>query len=263
MLYPTRDCGEGDYFKLAREIDPGIEIQVAYVEWPGGWEAAHARDTHGRMQALRELGDEERLASAAEQLQEFDPSAVTWVCTSGSFLCGLTGARLQARHLEERLDVPVSSTSLAFLEAAVALRLSRVSVCSVYSEVVTDEFIRFLLDGGVQTINRIDLSADSDRDLATWDHARILDIAEMSNVSSAQAILIPETALHTAEILEELEMQTGKPVLTATQVTLWHTLVQLGADRRVAGLGSLFDTPAGFWRHGPGGSEAGKSTSSP
>ncbi|MBB5852053.1 hypothetical protein ACFQ05_02120 [Amycolatopsis umgeniensis] len=56
----------------------------------------------------------------------------------------------------------------------------------------------------------------------------------------AEAILVPETALHTTPLLEDLENDLGKPVLTATAVTLWDALRKLGAPPVRSGLGSLF-----------------------
>ena len=57
---------------------------------------------------------------------------------------------------------------------------------------------------------------------------------------STQAVLIPETALHTTELLGELERLLGKPVLTATQVTIWRALDQLDRRPTRSGLGTLF-----------------------
>ncbi|OKJ91921.1 decarboxylase [Amycolatopsis sp. CB00013] len=49
-----------------------------------------------------------------------------------------------------------------------------------------------------------------------------------------------DTALHTTPLLEDLETALGKPVLTATAVTLWDALHALGAPPVRRGLGKLF-----------------------
>ncbi|MFE5570669.1 hypothetical protein ACFQ68_37140 [Amycolatopsis japonica] len=46
--------------------------------------------------------------------------------------------------------------------------------------------------------------------------------------------------LHTTPLLEDLETALGKPVLTATAVTLWDALHALGAPPVRRGLGKLF-----------------------
>ena len=42
--------------------------------------------------------------------------------------------------------------------------------------------------------------------------------------SRCEAVLIPDTALHTVDFLPELEAAAGKTVLTANQVTMWEAL---------------------------------------
>ncbi len=56
---------------------------------------------------------------------------------------------------------------------------------------------------------------------------------------SAEAILLPDTALHSAAWLDRLEEVAGKPVLTANQVSFWKALRLAGDTRRYPGLGSL------------------------
>jgi maleate cis-trans isomerase len=56
----------------------------------------------------------------------------------------------------------------------------------------------------------------------------------------SEAVLLPDTALHTASGLEALEDACGKPILTANQVTVWQALRLAGHPTRQPGLGSLF-----------------------
>ena len=44
----------------------------------------------------------------------------------------------------------------------------------------------------------------------------------------AEAVLVPDTAMHTLAIVDKLEAAVGKPVLTANQVTVWKGLDLLG-----------------------------------
>src|SRR5919106_672221 len=56
----------------------------------------------------------------------------------------------------------------------------------------------------------------------------------------ADAVLVPDTALHTIEAIEALEQAAGKPVLTANQVSAWEGLRLAGADPMPQGPGQLF-----------------------
>ncbi|TCP45825.1 maleate cis-trans isomerase [Tamaricihabitans halophyticus] len=241
LLYPdTRGSGEDDFYALARQIDPAIRIGLGYVPWPEGREKAHLLDGKGKREVLRGLGDAAGLRVAARAVRPMAPGAVTWACSSGSFLHGLEGARGQTRLIQAEAGAPASSTSMAYVAALAAMGITRVSLGSVYHPLVTDVLIELLADAGVETVHRIDLDARSDRQLAAWEGPRLLEIVDRSNTAAAEAVLIPETALHTAAHLEDLELRAGKPVLTATQVTLWHALLLMGIQRPQTGLGALF-----------------------
>ncbi len=72
------------------------------------------------------------------------------------------------------------------------------------------------------------------------DHDAVLELAKSNDSPDAQAVLIPDTALHTIAWLPELEDALGKPVLTANQVTAWYGLKLAGTPIRSDILGTLF-----------------------
>ncbi|MFI5564025.1 decarboxylase [Amycolatopsis japonica] len=210
LLYPTRDCGEDDFLACARKLDPDLTVDFAYVPWGENIGRVDDLDPAEKHEAVRELGAPERLSATAR----FDtvPDVVSWACSSCSFTRGLAGAREQASALSERLGVPARSTSLAYLTALAHLGTKRVALASVYHRDTTAAFVDFLAEAGIDTVHS----------------------------ASAEAVLIPETALHTTPLLEDLETALGKPVLTATAVTLWDALHALGTPPVRQGLGKVF-----------------------
>lgn len=240
LLYPTRDCGEDDFVRFAARVDPAIEVGFGYVPWGEAVSDLADLDAAGKRAAVLELGEPERLRQAVAELAGFAPHVVSWACTSCSFLRGHAGAVGQAGGLADAAGCPASSTSLAFVEAARAVGVRRVGLASVYGPEVTAGFAEFLDDAGITTVHRVAVDAPSDRVLAGWGPDRIVDLVVAGDHADAQAVLLPETALHTAGLLPELERRTGKPVLTATQVTIWQALRQLGRHDRRPGLGALF-----------------------
>ncbi|NBH10892.1 decarboxylase [Amycolatopsis sp. SID8362] len=235
LLYPTRDRGEADFAELCRRLDPALGLTFAYPEWGEAVDPAAA---------VREIGAPERLTRAADQFPA-TPDVVSWACSSCSFTRGLDGARAQARALTGRLGVPASSTSLAYLAALERLDVDRVALASVYRSDLTADFAAFLAEAGVTTVHAVSADAGSDRALAAWGPARIFELAEAAGHEDAQVVLVPETALHTTPVLAELETRLGKPVLTATAVTVWDALDRLGEEPVQDGLGTLFRSAAG------------------
>jgi maleate cis-trans isomerase len=66
-------------------------------------------------------------------------------------------------------------------------------------------------------------------------------LAVGNDTPNADALLIPDTAMHTVTQVDALEALLDKPVLTANAVTVWEGLRIAGISRHVAGLGKLFN----------------------
>ncbi|NUS94106.1 MAG: decarboxylase, partial [Nocardia sp.] len=73
-----------------------------------------------------------------------------------------------------------------------------------------------------------------------WGDERIIDLVTRAAHPAAEAVLLPETALHTDHLTPALTEAAGVPVLTATQVTVWSLFRALGRDPVAVGAGPLF-----------------------
>jgi maleate cis-trans isomerase len=222
---------EGDYPLAERLIEAPVELPVVITRVE--------EDVH-RVDALLRTGAEEYLLEGARLLRDRGVDAAMWACTSGSFVFGLEGARAQARAVADDLGCPVSSTSLAFVEACSHLGLERVAVAGSYPPDIVALFVRFLEDAGVEVTASQSADIISGVGVGELDEARTIDLVTAADDPQAQAILVPDTAWHTIALVDRLEGAVGKPVLTANQVTIWQGLRLAGWDGSQRGLGSLF-----------------------
>ena len=69
--------------------------------------------------------------------------------------------------------------------------------------------------------------------------ARAYALGRAADSGDADAVLISGTGLHTASIVERLERDLGKPVVTSQVATLWHALRIMGIQEPVRGYGRL------------------------
>jgi maleate cis-trans isomerase len=84
-------------------------------------------------------------------------------------------------------------------------------------------------------------------------------MAAAGDHADADALMMPDTALHTADHLVALEDHVGKIVLTANQVSAWEGLRLLDRQPFRPGLGTLFRSPAGtYGTAGPDTTEAAR-----
>ncbi|MGH3366427.1 MAG: maleate cis-trans isomerase family protein [Nocardioidaceae bacterium] len=230
VLYPGFSA-QDDFHRLARLLGPGVSLPVQHTEM--------VEDAH-RADALLDWGRDDRLAVGAAALASWSPDAVVWTCTSGSFVYGWDGAHRQADALARAAGVPASSTSLAFVRAARAIGVRRVAVVATYPDAVTRLFVDFLGHAGMQVLGTASNGIYTAAEVGTLSSAAVLEMAAAGDHPDAEALLLPDTALHTAEHLDALEAHVGKPVLTANQVSVWEGLRLVERHHPRAGLGTLF-----------------------
>jgi maleate cis-trans isomerase len=166
--------------------------------------------------------------------------AIVWACTSGSFVFGWDGAAAQVDALGEAAGVPASSTSFAFADACAHLGLSRVAVGATYPDDVAERFTAFLARAGISVVRLSARGIVTAAEVGALPAADVLEFAAAADHADAQALLLPDTALHTVGLLDELDARVGKPVLTANQVSIWQGLRLAGAGGPRPGFGRLF-----------------------
>ncbi|MFE5819239.1 aspartate/glutamate racemase family protein [Streptomyces sp. NPDC056479] len=230
FLYPGHSA-EDDYPRIEQLLAGGIRLDLVHTDI--------GEDAH-RVDALLRMGSAQRLAAGVESLRLTGAEAVVWACTSGSFVYGWEGAHEQVRTLAVTAGMPASSTSFAFVHAARELGVRRLAVGATYPDDVAALFAEFLRAGGAEVVSVRGSGIITAAEVGTWSEAELFALAKEADTEDAEAVLLPDTALHTAAHIPALERELGKPVLTANQVTVWEALRL--ADRRVnaAALGELF-----------------------
>jgi maleate cis-trans isomerase len=233
LLYPGH-AAEDDLPWLVESLFPHGSV-VADVVHTSMDEDAHDVDV------LRDLGSARRLHAAADVLREHGAAVAVWACTSGSFVFGWEGAQRQAADLERHFGAPASSTSLAFVAALAALDLRRVAIAATYPEPVTACLVDLLGDAGVEVLGAGSQGIVTAAEVGTLDEEALLAFVAAGGRPEADAVLVPDTALHTVHALDALEAAVGKPVLTANQVSVWEALRLAGCEPAArTGFGTLF-----------------------
>lgn len=198
-------------------------------------------------EALLETGSHSRLSEGAGRLlAEHTVDSVMWACTSGSFVFGWQGAHEQAEQLAQATARPASSTSLAFARAVEALGVQNVAVAASYPKTLAAHFRQFLRAGGIDVVNFQARGVFTAAAVGQMARADLLAMIREVDVPAAQAMLVPDTAMHSLTWVADLEQSLGKPVLTANQVTIWEGMRIAGVEHpRLPGLGVLFSPPSG------------------
>lgn len=227
MIYPDH-AAEDEYPWAAGLLD--VQLPVAHI---------YGTDLHA-VPELLDLGSPERLAGGAAELARHEPDAVVWACTSGSFVYGPKGVEDQITALADAAGVPASSTSAAFAAALEHLGATAVAVAASYPRDVASLFVDYLDAGGTRVVSMASAGIDTAAEVGTLTPDQVIELAVANDHPDAEALLVPDTAMHTLAVIPELEDRLGKPVLTANQVTIWQGLRLVGATPSTARLGALF-----------------------
>ncbi|MCF6526001.1 decarboxylase [Streptomyces sp. JJ36] len=233
FLYPGYSA-EDDYPRIEGLLrEAGSDVRLPLVHTDIG------EDAH-RVDALLEMGSAARLAARVAEAKDRGAEAVVWACTSASFVFGWEGAREQVNELSRTAGLPASSTSFAFAHAVRELGVERVALAATYPEDVAELFTGFLKSAGAEVVAMRGSGIITAAEVGTWGREEVLALARGGDHPEAQAVLLPDTALHTAAWIPEIEEDLGKPVLTANQVTVREGLRLLDTPVRCPSLGRLF-----------------------
>ncbi|MFF8829753.1 decarboxylase [Streptomyces sp. NPDC015131] len=239
LLYPGHSA-EDDYPRIEALLS-GVNLPIVHTDAGEDARRAVVPDGVAAAGTWAETTAAGRLAAGVEELRLSGAESVVWASTSGSFGYGWEGAHEQIRSLALAAGLPASSTSFGFVHAVREVGAGRVAVAAPYPKDVTEQFVRFLEAAGIEVASSRAGEAGSVAEVAAWGPERVLELVRAADDPGAQAVLVPDTALHTVGCLPQLEAAVGKPVLTANQVTVWEGLRL--AERRGAwsdDLGALF-----------------------
>src|SRR5699024_8088973 len=101
-------------------------------------------------------------------------------------------------------------------------------------------FQHFLEAAGIQVCSLVSHDIATAALAGELSEEGVLDLAKSNDALQAEVVLLPDTAMHTARLIVELERALAKPVLTANQVTVWKGLELAGRHARNPELGTLF-----------------------
>jgi arylmalonate decarboxylase len=170
-------------------------------------------------------------------LPELD--GVAFCCTSASFYRGGAWDRELGARIEAECSLPAVTTSTAFVSALRTLGVRRVAVGSPYVDVVNERLHGFLDANGfevtaLEALRTVSAFANGNHTPAT-----ITALARSADTPTAQGVLLPCTNFPSASVIQQLEDELGKPVVSANQATLWQIVRAVGVTEPVDGYGEL------------------------
>ena len=181
----------------------------------------------------------EPIIDAAETLRITRPKAILFLCNSCSFVRGVGGDLKIAHAIQSAVDIPATTISTAQIKALRVLGVHRVAVVGPYPVEVTQLLVRFLEGHGFEVIGSRSAGLETEWQIGNAPPSVWYELAREADSPSAECILLACSGIRTAAIIEPLERDIGKPVVSAPAVSVWAGLRLAGVKAPVYGRGVL------------------------
>lgn len=187
----------------------------------------------------------------ARAVRELGLDAVAYACAETSFNGGATVRETLAEHIQRECGVPVVTATNALLAALEHAGVRRLALATPYSAESGDILETTLREHGysITTSRHRDFSLESpdprvwyltNRQPSTLAYA----IAKSVDTPEADTVVVVSTNFSTLQMIEQLETDLGKRVITTNQSILWWILRTLRIHEPALGIGRLLADPS-------------------
>lgn len=180
-----------------------------------------------------------RLAGAADLLVPgVELAAILYACTSASVAIG--DEAIRSTIGSARPGVPVVTPPDAGVRAFAALGVGRMALVTPYLPETTQPMTEYFAGRGLEVVAAQCLGLADDRDMAMVSADCIIAAARSADGPGVEGIFLSCTALPAVGVIESLEAQLGKPVVSSNQAGFWQLLRHAGIRPPPGAPGRLF-----------------------
>ncbi len=164
---------------------------------------------------------------ASRLLSTIGPDIVIFGCTTGSLVKGPGYDEELARRIERTAGAPAVATATAVVEALKSLGAERIALATPYIDEVNEREVKFLEHHGFSVVDLRALRIRGNVEIGRVEPWRVYRLAKSLDYANADALFISCTNLRTLEVINALERDTGRPVVSSNTATAWATLRKL------------------------------------
>lgn len=175
----------------------------------------------------------------SQKLAGADVDVIVLGAAAPSFLKGMGYDREMSARIVKASGKPATTASTALLQSLAALGVKRIALGTAYTQKVTDIAIAFLRANGIEVVKNECLGKVDNLEIGRLDVNTALELGRRIACPEAQAIAFLCTNWQSMAIIDQLERDTGLPVLSSTQFSIWAALKTIGYEGRIQGYGRL------------------------
>jgi len=222
---------EPDFYAMAPE---GVTIHTTRLRAP--WLSGDLREDLRGINAMNE-----QIERAADEVATAQVDVILYGCTGGSFVKGLGYSQEIITSIVRQTGIPATTTSSAVVHALRQLDIRTVAVVTPYPDHINALEKKFLEEIGVAVAKIVGFDLRS-CDYGLHDPGRTYRFGRevvRDCIREIDGMFISCTNFPAIEVIDALESDLGKPVITSNQASFWEALRLAGANVPVKGYGCL------------------------
>jgi maleate isomerase len=224
LLIPSSNTTmEPEFYKMAPK---GVSIHTARMR-------VHEQTIKAELKMVEDL------EKVSEEVADAEVNVIVFGCTTGSLIKGVGYDKELASRIEKAVSIPAVVTTTAVVESLKTLEAKRISVATPYPRELNKREEQFLRGMGFDVVAIKGLELMRNTDVGRQPPYIAYNLAKSVDKSEADCIFISCTNFRTVEIIERLERDLGKPIVTSNQATMWAALRKIRIREPIKGFGTL------------------------
>jgi len=163
---------------------------------------------------------------------------VAYGCTSGSIAAGYDS--ICEKVNKAKPNTKVSTPITAAIKGMKKLGIKNLSIFTPYTSEINDSVADFFNKENfkINDMNYFDIA--SDLDIGKVDSNHLFSVLKKIDLSKSDALFVSCTALPVLSLINDLEKELNKPVISSNQALIWDCLELINSNNNIEGFGRLF-----------------------
>lgn len=223
LLPSSNTTQEPEFFKV---LPPSVSLHCARLTLSN-------IDPDSTLNIVKELEKE------AAKLADAAVDVVVLSATAPSTRLGKGYDQELCKRIETASNKPATTAATAMLQAFEHLGIRRVALAAPWSSGTNQVVAAFIEASGITVVSQEALGHVHNNDVGLLKPETAYELGLKANRPDADAIFLACGNWLTADIVDQLERATGKPVLSTNNCAIWAVLKMLGVQDPVTAYGSL------------------------
>jgi maleate isomerase len=208
----------------------GVSVHFHRMTARGATGSLEGQDERNRMMV-------DNIDASIELLAMVAPDVIVIAHTATSYHLGRQREADLLARLQSAAGCRVITAFGSVLQALQRLNVRRIALGTPYSPETTAQGKAHLEANGIEIVNFTNL--EGVRNIYDETAERAYKLGRIVDRDDAEAVFLSGTGLPTLPVLQLLEQDLGKPVISSASAMMWHALRTAGVTQPIAGYGRL------------------------